>query len=253
MGEATGTAQHTRRAKGEALRLVIDPNEISLNPETVVVKHTRDGGYLCIGLGASADFLRKVDRDPQFGADGDEPFLQRLSAAVTLAKDYDPNQPRDKDGQWTSGGAAFGVTAAAAASGASVLAPALGPALRALAERVLPAAAVVGGAVTVFRTLFIPSNHSLISEGTVPDAPDLGYNFDRGTGVLTLTRTNEDGSKEVLFSDRYGAGGVFRDSDGNVIGRNLDGVVVVDPDAVAGYEFAPQRQRSSRRGRRHAS
>jgi hypothetical protein len=103
--------------------------------------------------------------------------LNRLTAAVTLAKDYDPEQPRDNDGRWTSGAAA-GITAAAAASGASVLAPALAPALRALAERVLssaPAAAVAGGAVLVFRTLFIPSNKSLISDGTVPGASDLGY------------------------------------------------------------------------------
>jgi hypothetical protein len=68
LGEATGTAQQARRARGEVLRLAIDPETLSLDSETVVVKPTRDGGYLCFGLGASADFLHKLDRDPQFGA-----------------------------------------------------------------------------------------------------------------------------------------------------------------------------------------
>lgn len=231
-----------------------------LDSETVVVKPTRDGGYLCLGFGPPAMFLKKLDRDPSFTAADDasetvgekfrgpfaqveDPFLRRLGAAMAFAKDYDLKQPRDDDGRWTSGGA--GAAAAVGSVATDVLArPELIPALRQLAVRLLSvapvataatAATAVGGAVLALGILVIPTNRSLISDGTVPGAPDLSYNFDQGTGVLRLTRSNEDGSKDILFSG-HSAGGLFRDSDGNVIGRNLDGVVVVDPDAVAGYE-----------------
>lgn len=167
---------------------------------------------------------------------GEDPFLRRLGSAVALAKDFDPEQPRDDDGRWTSGGA--GAVATRTAIATDIIAPSeFVPALRQIAARLLPAVpAAASGAVAFFGTLFIPTNRSLISDGAVPDAPDLGYSFDQGTGVLTLTRTGEDGSKDVLFSGRYGSDGLFRDGDGNVIGRHLGGSVVIDPDAVPGYQ-----------------
>jgi hypothetical protein len=67
LGEATGTAQQARRARGEVLRLAIDPETLSLDPETVVVKPTRDGGYLCLGFRPPAAFLQ-LDRDQNFAA-----------------------------------------------------------------------------------------------------------------------------------------------------------------------------------------
>jgi hypothetical protein len=252
LGEASGSAHQPRRENGKAPQLVIDPDDITLTPSKIVLKHTDDGGYFCLGLGPSAEFLRAVDEDRRFGAAIDDaeaalrkrgasfasnhdPFLRRLGAAVALAKEgFDPNQPRDDHGRWTGDGASGGAAAVAFVSRSVVDVPELVPALRALATRLL--GGPVSAAVAFFGTLFIPTNRSLISEGTVPDAPDLGYRFDQGAGVLTLTRTAKDGSRDVLFSGRYDLDGVFRDRDGNIIGRHLGGSVVIDPDAVPGYQ-----------------
>lgn len=252
MAEVSGPAQSARRAKGDVPQLVIDPDAVVLDPKKIIVKHTDDGGYFCLGIGPSAEFLRAIDEDDRFNeaidkaavalsklgapiASNPDPFLRRLGVAVALAKDYDPDQPRDDHGRWTSdGGGAAGGAAAAFVSRSVVEVPELVPALRALATRLV--GGPVSGAVAFFGTLFIPTNRSLISEGTVSDAPDLGYKFDQGAGSLTLTRTNADGSKEVLFSGNRGPDGLFRDKDGNVVGRYLGGsAVVVDTSAVPGY------------------
>lgn len=254
MGEVSGSAHQPRRDKGKAPQLVIDPDDVTLTPSKIVVKHTGNGGYFCMGFGPSAEFLRAVDEDRRLGEAIDEaeaalskrgapftsnrdPFLRRLGAAVALAKDgFDPNQPRDNHGRWTGDGGGGGA-AAAFTSRSVVEVPELVPALRALARRLLPLLPeAAGGAIAFFGTLFIPTNRSLISEGTIPDAPDLGYRFDQGAGVLTLTRQNADGSKDVLFSGRPGADFLFRDKNGNVVARFLGGsAVVVDTNAVPGY------------------
>ncbi len=252
LGEVPGSADHSRRDKGRAPQLVIDPEDVKLSPSKIIVKHTSEGGYFCMGFGPSAGFLRAVDEDRCFSAAIDEaeatlrkrgsafarsedPFLRRLGAAVALAKDgFDPDQPRDDHGRWAGDGAG----GAAASFLESVgRAPLLVPALQELVRRLLPLLPrAAGGAVAFLTTLVIPMNRSLISEGTVPDAPDLGYRFDQGEGVLTLTRQNADGSKDVLFSGRPGADFLFRDESGNVVARFLGGsAVVVDTSAVPGY------------------
>jgi hypothetical protein len=256
LGEVSGSAHQPRRDKARAPQLVIDPDDVTLTPSKIIVKHTDDGGYFCMGFGLSAAFLRAVDEDDRFNeaiddaeavlrkrgsafAREQDPFLRRLGTAVALAKDgFDPNQPRDDHGRWTGDGGGEGAAAAFFRNRNSVVAlPRLVPALRQLAEWLLSRLpGTAGGAVAFFGTLFIPTNRSLISEGNVPDAPDLGYRFDQGAGVLTLTRQNADGSKDVLFSGRPGEDGLFRDKDGNVVGRFLGGsAVVVDISAVPGY------------------
>jgi hypothetical protein len=254
-GEA---AKSSCRVDAEFPELVLDPPAITLDPRTILVKRSSDGGYLCLGLGAGAEFLHAVDEDEAFFCVADDPAqqdsigaasplarstdasLRRLGAALALTKaGFDPDEPRDEGGRWTGSGAsgAGGVaaaTAAGAASATDIFTPsALVPALRQLAEKLLPASAA--GPVAFLTTLFIPTNKSLISEGSVPDEPGLSYHFDRGTGVLTFTQERADGSKEVLFSGRQVADGVFRDRNGNVIGRNLGDSVAVDSDAIPGY------------------
>lgn len=250
------TGISARQSRAEFPQLVLDPPDIALDPDRVLVKQTSDGGYFCLGLGAAAEFLRAVDEDEAFFRVADDPAqqdslsaaspfaqsddapLRRLGLALALAKaGFDPNEPRDEAGRWTDSGAsgAGGVAAAStAASATDIFSPsALVPALRQLAEKLLPASAA--GPVAFLTTLFIPTNRSLISEGPVPDEPGLSYHFDRGTGVLTFTQDRADGSKEVLFSGRQVADGVFRDRKGNVIGRNLGDSVAVDSDAIPGY------------------
>ena len=277
MDDVSGLGQ-SARVKDKAPQLVVDPDVVTLALGRIVLKHTDDGGYFCMGFGPSAEFLRAIDEDDRFNEAIDEaavalgklsapiapsldPFLHRLGVAVALAKDgFDPDQPRDDHGRWTGEGGGAATLAATATVAESVIEPAkLVPALRQLSARLLSGAASIAsdagaiaadaaeaasigvgaatsGAVAFFGTLFIPTNRSLISEGAIPDAPDLGYRFDQGAGVLTLTRTNADGTKETLFQARPGEDSLLRDKDGNVVGRFLGDSVVVDPDVVAGYE-----------------
>ncbi len=248
MQESSGSTRMVARGV-EAPVLVFNPNELSLDDRRIVVERTNDGGYLCVGLGSAAQFLRAVDDDADFGkaiADrmprGRDPFLARLTAAVALAKEYDSQQPRDENGRWTGGGIAGSVAATAdALFGNSAIAPAL----RALAERILPVipevtgAAVVGTALTAtafLGALFFPTSGGAVSEGTLSDAPDFSYHFDQGTGVLTVSRRHDDGTSETVFSGRHDADGVFRDEDHNAIGRHLGSSVALDADAIRGYE-----------------
>jgi hypothetical protein len=262
-----------RRAKRDAPQLVIDPDAVALDPRKIVVKHTDDGGYLCLGFGASAEFLCALDIEVEDEASvaltrrdaplltSRDPFLRRLGTAVALAKKYDPNEPRDARGRWTSEGAA---TASVADS---VIAPEKhAPALRQFAANTLAGAAAVvtdagaaiatdgaagagvgveigvgaaaAGAALALGVLVISTTGTGggVATGSVPNASDLGYSLDQDTGVLTLTRTNADGTKDVVYEGHPGPDGLFRDQAGNVVGRRLDGSIVIDPDAVPGYE-----------------
>ena len=249
------------------LALSVDPEDMTLDSRKVVLRHTDDGGYLCIGLGGAAQFLHAVDDNPVLGKAIDDrlssigaphspdPFVARLTAAFALAKDFDPKQPRDERGRWAEVGAeagsatgaapaapvgvvptAAGVAAATTASATPDMlfgVPELVPALREIASRFLVPA---GAAATAFLGIvFLPINRSLISEGTLPDAPEYSYHFDQGTGVLDISRQNEDGTKETLFSGRSHEG-IFRDEEGNPIGQRVDGGVALDAEAIRGYE-----------------
>jgi hypothetical protein len=179
------------------------------------------------------------------------PDLARVIAAVELSKDYDPDQARDELGRWTSegGGATMVGTIAAAADEFSLYgAPSAAAGLRTLAQRALAAAAAllpeaaatagfaVAGSAAVLGTLFLPSPRNVTSDGTLPDAPDFSYHFDREAGHLTITRKFDDGMSETVFDGRYGKDLVFRDKDGTAIGRFLGDSVALDSDAVRGYE-----------------
>jgi len=247
--QACSRAARANVRAARPLTLTVDPEEALLDDWTIHFRHTRDGGFICLGMGGAAEFLRAIDNDPDFAKviddtvpssvsiDGDpnDPYLVRLTAAIAIAKDYNSQEPRDKSGKWTNGGIA--ATAASAVAGARSLfgnAEIL-PALRQLATRLLGPAGL-GPATAFLGTLFLSTNRSLVSEGTLPDAPEYSYRFDQGTGVLTVSHQHEDGTSEVLFHGRYEAGGVFRDEDGNAIGRTLDGAIALDADAIRGYE-----------------
>lgn len=115
MEEGSGAAHQAREVKSKPPQLVVDPGAVRLDRDKIIVQHTPDGGYFCIGFGPSAEFLRAIDEDDRFNeaineaalrkrgtplASNRDPFLRRLGAAVALAKDgYDPNQPRDDHGR----------------------------------------------------------------------------------------------------------------------------------------------------------
>jgi hypothetical protein len=229
-------------------------------------------GYVCMGLGPSArlarfafedvapehpfyNACRRHDRDIAreglakahrlgldipFGAVGD-PALRRLAIASALLKGgFNPAEDRDHDGKWTDGGDSGGPSAGVAArvspeflpkpSSSSLMGPIPPETLAALG--ILAARAV--GIVTVFRTLFIPSNRMLVTTGTLPDHPDVKFTYDDETGLLTIHRDGADGGS-YGFSGRVGEDGVFRDDQGRAVARRLaDGSIIIDPDALAG-------------------
>src|SRR6185437_8677454 len=112
--------------------------------------------------------------------------------------------------------------------------------------RALPAVATtVGGAVAAaalpaaafFGTLFVPASRNLAtSDGAIANAPGYSYHFDQEAGHLTITHKFDDGLSETVFDGGYGKDGVFRDEDGNAVGRFLGDSVALDADAVRGYE-----------------
>ena len=227
-------------------------------------------GYLCIGLGPSAALTRfafedvadahpfykawrRLDRDVArdgsekarrlglripFGALAD-PALRRLAIASALLKaGFDPNQSRDDDGRWTSGAAG----AAAGRVSPEFLPKSSSPLLGPVASEVIAALRLLAlrgaGAFAVLGTIFLPTNKSLITEGTVPGRPDLTFKYDDGEGVLRLFRDTEQG-RGLLLTARPDADGIFRDDQGNAIGRKIPDAVVIDPDTLPRTRTSP--------------
>jgi hypothetical protein len=249
-------------ADAKRLRLLINPPRLHLDDRTVIFKYTGDGGWFCASFGDGAKYMRAAKEDPMLrrriearacdirrGRNALGPDLARVMAAVELAKDYDPDQSRDDHGRWTSEGSGAGAAVAGAVADTARMFgnAAYAEGLRQLATRALAAlptvAAWVGEAVaavapaTAFLgTLFIPAPRNVTSDGTLADAPDFSYHFDQEAGHLTITRQLDDGTRETVFDGRYDKDGVFRDADGNPIGRHLGNSVALDADAVRGYE-----------------
>ena len=268
MGLSVEAGKPSSKAGAKPPRLILDPENVALGDGDILVKHAADGGYFCLGFGSAASFLRAVDEAPAFDdlvdtgrvgeliikgpesslAKSADLSLRRLGAAVALAKGgYNPDEARDEGGRWTGSGGAAATAGAAAADLFS--APALIPALRQFVAGLLPSgAAGVSGAVAALGVLVIPTNRSLISEGSIPDEPGLSYRFDQGTGVLTFTRERDDGNKEVIFEGRRIGENVFQDREGNVIGRDIGGSLVIDPDMIPAYRSNAADDASSQSG-----
>jgi hypothetical protein len=270
----SGAARRSGRQEGspQGLRLLINPPQWRVDDRTVIFQYTADGGWFCASFGDGAKYMRAADEDPVLrkriaarahrmlrDRDALSPDLAQVMAAVALAKDYDPNEPRDEQGRWTSegaAGAAAGVTAGAAVAtpdALSLYGSQAASALRALGQRALAAAAALlpegaaavgvaaAGSAVVLGTLFLPLNRGSVVTGTLPDAPEFSYKYDHDTGKLTVTQQNDDGTSDIVFSGHHDTDSVFRDEQGNAIGRFLGDSVALDADAVRGYEA---RQRS---------
>lgn len=238
----TSISAPTRRHKHP---ITIDTLSGMLAPDRVFVQRTPHG-YICAGLGkAAAQLLRTAfdDRGAYFLksdiakarrrgfviplAELDDTNLRRLALAAALTKEYNPDEPRDDHGRWTSEGGGAAAATAATADMFGDVGPTVLSALRSLAFR-------FSGPTAFFGTLFIPTNSSLISTGTLPGRPDISYHYDQGTGILDLIQ-NVGGDSDTLFHGRSVGDGIFRDEDGRTIGRNLDGSLVLDPDWLPGY------------------
>ena len=65
LDDVSGLGQ-SARVKDKAPQLVVDPDVVTLALGRIVLKHTDDGGYFCMGFGPSAEFLRAIDEDDRF-------------------------------------------------------------------------------------------------------------------------------------------------------------------------------------------
>ena len=224
-------------ARGGAPRVIINPERLELELGDVVLKRTSDGGYLCVGFGRGARFLDDVSNDPRLNAmidlrEGevlerqrdhplwnDDGHLRRLGIALSIARagGYDPDEPRDERGRWSSLGA-FALTLFDSELSGKVLG-----ALRIMLGR-------LDGADTFLNIVLAPANKDLRSNGTIPDAPGITYRYDQGTGELTLSHQNDDGTTTEIYSGRYDPDGRFRDKEGTVVCRHLGGGVTLTDD-----------------------
>ncbi|HLH12050.1 MAG TPA: hypothetical protein VKV77_09255 [Methylovirgula sp.] len=88
------------------------------------------------------------------------------------------------------------------------------------------------GPAAFFGAIFIPTNRSLISEGTLPGAPNVRYRIDRDTGMLDLTTVGRDG-EEVTARAQF-RNGVYVDTrTGKPVGRVLGRTFYIDRAAAA--------------------
>lgn len=90
--------------------------------------------------------------------------------------------------------------------------------LGAYASRVLGPA---GAAAAAFGILFIPSPENVRVEGDVPELPGLRYSWNRDETELHLTYADGAGTQRTFSA--FLDDDVFRDQQGNVIGRVIDG------------------------------
>jgi hypothetical protein len=254
---ATIRRLHERGPRSRGLS--VDTDGVALGPDCVLVRRTASG-YQRAAVGEIADLTRaifggdaRLDRTPivltritealaagdlvkaqLLGleipiSDLDDRQLARLRFAGDLVKDFDPNQPRDEQGRRTTIGAEV---AAFAGTAASAL---LHSSFSSFVKRVAAGfAAMEAGPTIALGAIFtsIPIGRSGVSEGTLPEAPDIAYHYDEG--VLTLSYRDDDGPNIELFHGLSGADALYRDDQGNVIARNLgDGHgFVLDPDAL---------------------
>jgi hypothetical protein len=180
--------------------IVLDTKAGEVRPNRVFVRQTPTR-YLCVGIGPGSRLLRaafehrdwtmRFDRESAARKSGmrsplpgfNDPHLSRLALLAALSKDYHEDEPRDDRGRWTAGAPSAGAAGfARTPQSTSLLAPlarATLVALNALADSTLATAATAAaGAAIVFGIIFIPSNRNTASQGTLPERPDISYEFE---------------------------------------------------------------------------
>jgi hypothetical protein len=280
--------------KRRFLRLETETNEVSTDRIWV---HRAPAALLCMGIGPSAKVARfaftdegdhpfyaacrRLDRDVAlgglakakkfgleipFGAVGEQP-LRRLAIAVALSRaGFNPDEPRDGRGRWTTGGddllAPDQMTPPArgkpAEGGDGLLIPArmtlpdgaempevsegfepvtpptslFGPLTPAQIAALSRYALRLGGVAAALGIIFIPSDSGAVVEGTLPGHSDVTFKLDKPEGALTLWQGDRSAG-HVIFQGNPDRDGIFRDVDGNPIARQLpDGTLLIDLGAL---------------------
>lgn len=251
---------HTN-ARRPARGFEIETRQATLTPDRVLARQT-PVGFLCVGIAKGGRFLKAASQDRRVKAilnraaevvehqrprsnllgDFDDPYLRRLDLFAKLSKDFNPDQPRDDHGRWTSDGASGAPAAFSGPPEAPGTPSLLGAAARATSaflQRVAPAtldalelvATRFSAATAFFGIIFIPTNRSLITTGTLPDS-DVRFDFDQEARTLTLYRFDENRQKQIVAEAKPDDNGVLRDETGRAIGRVLDGSVILEPRTI---------------------
>ncbi len=240
---------------------VLDVNSGILRRDRVLVQ-AGHGGYVAAGFGTGNSLLRRAYEDATHPAWAksdsllakiDDPHLQRLAIAEALYKDedsYDPDQPRDQSGRWTSQGGGVG-TGNEIAVGASISATAsaaevfpfeeAGAAVLAGLETLgASAIAAAAGAAAVLGILFFPTNKKPITEAPIEGWPDLAYRYNQDDRTLEISQNGKP-----IFTGQPDRDGLFRDAAGKVIGCNVGGAIAIDSDGL--LLMAPPRAKDNAR------
>jgi hypothetical protein len=178
------------------------------------------------------------------GISSDE--LARIEVSAALLK-YDPAQPRDNIGRWTTGGGSSDAPEEDEAlqppepaflqsptpepvffepspSAPIIVPPPVAPAVEELAPETVGLlsrfAAVLGGSLALGGLLaLIPTNGTNIHEGDIPGRPDLTYRLDEGE--LMIDHVDDQGNLHRVYEGFPDAAGLYRDSTGRVIGQRV--------------------------------
>lgn len=179
--------------------------------------------------------------------------LELDTSALDLVK-YDPDQPRvpagngRESGRWGPGSGSLAFLGPVASA---FLADASAKSLASLAEF----AARFSVPTAVLGALFIPTpNSGGVTDGVLPDAPDISFEKDDPAGTLRLTARGSDGSEIVVVGQNQR--GLYVDiRTGQSIGRDLGGQLYLDLDAVrdAIDDRAPQSSQGEPDGRPKAA
>jgi hypothetical protein len=167
-------------------------------------------------------------------------LIQRLANAESLLKEgYNPGENRDEGGRWTSGGGSNSssvVVAAPALAGGQIDILGNIPKIASIFGRLGPLATEgLAGLAATFAVpaaflgaYFIPLRPSSVASGVLPGRQGINYHYDGDTGHFSLY----DDDHEVLFTGTAGGDGLIRTEDGDVIGRRIDGTVLIDSDII---------------------
>jgi hypothetical protein len=151
------------------------------------------------------------------------------------------NEPRIPKGEtgggrWTDGseGGALAATAEAtveiSAAGKAMARFLAGLGRSALVELTAMGASTSGVLTLAAGLVLIPIQHFDVSEGALPDNPDIKYRYDEGE--LSIWQEDAQGHRTNLFSGFADSDGLYRSADGTILGRNLGESVALNGPGI---------------------
>ena len=266
-GGTAGTENDSRKRKPRRGLVDIDTGRVTRG--RILVQRT-PAGYVVMGFGGEERFARFAfgddsDPDPFFAAcrravasldarkiadakrrgilselaDPADPALTRLAVAEALIRaGFNPDEPRDENGRWTNEARDSGESSGGGDAGTALEMPFgfagfsnAGFAFAEASPETLASLTALGarfaGPASFLGLIFLPASTGEVVEGDLPNRPGVHFRYDSDTGQLTLFSNGD-----IFYDDHVHGDGLFRDTDGRVIGRLLEGKVVLDEDAL---------------------